>query len=237
LSDPFRIVLVSPRNPLNIGAVARAMSNFGFTDLRLVNPYDVAFREARSAVRAHYVLEKAQLFTSVHDAVRDATLVVGSTGLGHRDLHVPLYGLEAASDPIRSHAQSAPVAILFGSEKFGLSNDDISHCHWLFRIPTRPEHESMNLGQAVAVTLYELKRSQEAAGVRFDAPELASGEQAQRFNNLLAEALQLSGWVNETTSSSTILKIRRLVLRLGLRQSDAETWAGILRQIVWKLKQ
>ncbi len=87
----LRVILVSPRNPLNIGAAARAMSNFGFTQLRLVNPYDVAFKEVRSAVRSHYILEQTAVFDSVAEAVADCALVVGTTAVGHRDLHVPLY--------------------------------------------------------------------------------------------------------------------------------------------------
>ena len=85
----LRIVLVRPRNPLNIGAAARAMSNFGFTRLRVVNPYEVAFREARSAVGASEVLASAEEFTSIADAVADCGLVVGTTALGHREIQHP----------------------------------------------------------------------------------------------------------------------------------------------------
>lgn len=237
MDDPVRVVLVAPRNPLNIGAVARAMSNFGFTDLRLVNPYDVAFQEARSAVRAQYILENARVFATVPEAISDATLVVGSTALGHRDLHAPLYRLEAASSLVHQHLPSGPVALLFGSEKFGLSNEDMSYCHWLLRIPTRSEHGSMNLGQAVAICLYELRRNAEAAAERYPDPPSASAEQLDRFTTLLTDALRDSGYVNEKTAESTILKIRRLVLRLRPPQSDMETWMGMLRQILWKLRQ
>src|SRR5690348_14295928 len=94
LADPIRIVLVSPRNPLNIGAAARAMSNFGFADLRLVNAYDLAFREAKSAVKSRYILEQAETYSSLAEAVAECSLVVGTTAVGHRDLHVPLYRLE-----------------------------------------------------------------------------------------------------------------------------------------------
>src|SRR5215475_8697780 len=83
---PLRVVLVAPRNPLNIGAAARAMSNFGVTELRLVNPYEVAFREARSAVKAQKVLEKAREYSTLADAVADCVLVVGTTSKGHRAL-------------------------------------------------------------------------------------------------------------------------------------------------------
>jgi tRNA/rRNA methyltransferase len=237
LNDPVRVVLVAPRNPLNIGAVARAMSNFGFTDLRLVNPYDVAFQEARSAVRAHYILENARVFSTVAEAVSDATLVVGSTALGSRDLHAPLYRLEAAASLVQEHLPSGPVALLFGSEKFGLSNEDMSHCHWLLRIPTRSEHGSMNLGQAVAICLYELRRNDESSSERYPEPPSASAEELERFTTLLTEALGESGYINEKTVASTSLKIRRLVLRLRPPQSDMEAWMGMLRQILWKLKR
>ena len=110
-------------------------------------------------MRAGYILEQAQVFETVADAVADCTLVAGTTAVGNRDLHVPL--LSPGSRPAISCASSftsGPAALLFGSEKFGLSNEDMSHCHWLLRIPTRDEHGSMNLGQAVAICLYELRR-------------------------------------------------------------------------------
>ena len=155
----LRVVLVAPRNPLNIGAAARAMYNFGFAALRVVNPYEVAFREAKSAVRAAPVLAAAEEFTTVADAVADCDLVIGTTSVGHRELQHPLRALGPAARIIRRRLQSDSVAILFGSEKFGLSNDDLSHCHWLLRIETAAPDQSMNLGQAVAVCLYELTRA------------------------------------------------------------------------------
>ena len=237
MSDGLRVVLVSPRNPLNIGAVARAMSNFGFRDLRLVAPYEVAFREAKSAVRSHYILESAQVHDSVPTAISGCGLVVGTTALGHRDLHIPLYRLETAGTMINQHAQSSPVALLFGSEKFGLSNEDLSFCHWVLRIPTREEHGSMNLGQAVAICLYELRRNHQHVETQFSPVPIAAAEVYDRFTVLLLELLSNSGYVNQKTSQSTELKIRRLVRRLPLPASDTETWLGILRQILWKIKQ
>ena len=161
-SDNVRVVLVATRNPINLGAAARAISNFGFAHLRVVNPYEVAFREARSAVGASAILENAEEYTSVTDAVADCTLVVGTTAVRRRELHHPLHRLEYGARLIRKHLIAGRVALLFGSEKVGLANQDLSHCHWLMRIPTREEHISMNLGQAVAVCLYELVRDAKA---------------------------------------------------------------------------
>ncbi len=233
----LRIVLVSPRNPLNIGAAARAMSNFGFTGMRLVNPYQVAFKEARSAVHSQYILEQAEVFATVAEAVADCSLVVGTSAAARRDLHLPLHRLEPAGEMLREHAASAPAALLFGSEKFGLSNEDMSHCHWLLRIPCREEHGSMNLGQAVAVCLYELRRNAEATAHRFDAVPIATAEASERITGLLLDILDCSGYINQKTSESAGLKLRRLIRRLGLPASDVETWLGILRQILWKVKQ
>ena len=233
----LRVVLVAPRNPLNIGAAARAMSNFGFTNMRLVNPYEVAFKEARSAVHSQYILEKAEVFATVQEAVADCTLVVGTSAAARRDLHLPLHRLEAAGEMLRDHMVSSKAALLFGSEKFGLSNEEMSHCHWLLRIPSREEHGSMNLGQAVAICLYELRRDAQAGAHRFDPAPTADAESSERVTGLLLDILNRSGYVNEKNSESAELKLRRLVRRLGLRASDFETWLGILRQILWKVKQ
>jgi TrmH family RNA methyltransferase len=230
------VVLVAPRNPLNIGAAARAMSNFGFLRLRVVNPYDVAYAEAKSAVNAAAVLEASEQFGTVAEAIADCSLVVGTTAIGHRVLQHPLRRLENAAKEIRTHASSGQVAILFGSEKFGLSNEDMARCHWLMHIPTRDEHQSMNLGQAVAVCLYELIRRDEAGTQEPVQTRAARAEDVDRIADLLVEAMEESGYLKELTRESGEQKIRRLVRRMDLREADAAMWLGMLRQILWKLK-
>lgn len=233
-AENLKVVLVSPRNPLNIGAAARAISNFGFRYLRLVDAYEVAYHEARSAVNASAILQSAEQFPSVADAVSDCSLVVGTTAVGHRELQHHLHRLETGGPQIRAHLPQGPVALLFGSEKFGLGNGEMSHCHWLMRIPTRAEHESMNLGQAVAVCLYELIR--EGAAPEFHSPTHAdaTGDQTEMFTTLLLEALTRSGYAQ---SPSTEQKVRRMVRRLELSSKDAFVWLGMWRQILWKLRQ
>ena len=233
--DGLKIVLVSPRNPLNIGAAARAMSNFGFSELRLVNPYEVAFREARSAVKAKTVLENACEFATVAEAVADCSLVVGTTAIGHRILEHPMKRLELGGRIIARKLAAAPVALLFGSEKFGLSNEDMSHCHWLTRIPSRDEHASMNLGQAVAICLYEIIRSPAAAKAAPEGKRPAQAEHLERITERLETILDHSGYVHARIEGSTRMKIRRLVRRLQLNSHDSEVWLGMLRQILWKL--
>ena len=229
------MVLVAPRNPLNIGAAARAMSNFGCFDLRLVNAYEVAFQEARSAVGAAGLLASAKQFPDVAEAIADCSLVVGTTAGTNRELQHELRRLEAASKLIRKHA--GKTAILFGSEKFGLSTEDMSYCHWLTRIPSRDEHGSMNLGQAVAVTLYEMIRETRAVAAKPMARKPAEAAELDRFMNLLLEALDVSGFVNERTAVSTREKLRRMIRRMDLPKSDAVLWQGMIRQILWKLKR
>jgi len=236
------VVLVHPRNPLNIGAAARAMSNFGVRRLRLVAPYDVAFRNARSAVGASALLESAEVFETVAEALTDCQLAIGTTAVKARDLQQPLRELNVETGrAVRAELSERTVALLFGSEKFGLSNEDLSHCHWLLSIPAREEHPSMNLGQAVAVCLYEVMRSEDRVVVPDFIPQVLSGPRAtagdeERIVVSLMEALNLSEYVRRHTEESVRENARRFVRRLSLQRSDAELWLGMLRQMIWKLK-
>lgn len=222
------------------------MSNFGFSRLRVVNPFQVAFREARSAVGASELLARAEQCATVAEAVADCALVVGTTAVRHRDVRHLLKPLDAGGGSLirerlqSDRHQSDNVALLFGSEKFGLSNENLSHCHWLLHIPTNEEHISMNLGQAVAICLYELVRS-EAAGTQLepqieDVNSATTGE-VERITQMLFEALRLSGYVKPRTEGSTEEKVRRLIRRLSLESRDAVAWQGMLHRIVLKLRR
>ena len=231
------VVLVRPRNPLNIGAAARAMSNFGAHRLRLVNPFAAGFREARSAVGASDLLHKAEEYKTVAEAVSDCALVVGTTAVRKRVLQQPVRRLEEpAGAAIRMQLQTERVALLFGSEKIGLTNHDFSHCHWLLNIPTTQPNISMNLGQAVAVCLYELARSTPVDRPVEEFKPATAGETEQITEGLL-EALRISGYVKPGTDAMFEKKARWLVLRFGLEAYDAKLLLGIVRQIVWKLRQ
>ncbi|MFT4114711.1 RNA methyltransferase [Silvibacterium sp.] len=229
-NDRLRVVLVATRNPLNIGAAARAMSNFGFRRLRVVQPFEASFREARSAVGASELLREAELFDSLDEAIADCSLVVGTASIGERQPEVPVRRLDDGAGLVRSHLHHAPAAVLFGSEKRGLSNDDISRCHFLMRIPTRPAHDSMNLGQAVAISLYELAKEDVAPPV---VPERkpASGEELERLTAMLLSMLATSGYTKPHTEEATAEKTRRMMRRLGLISKDAELLTGMLAKI------
>lgn len=220
------------------------MSNLGFVHLRVVNPYEASFREARSAVGAAPLLKRAEEFKSVAEAIADCSLVIGTTAAHNRELHQPLISLPKAAPLIRRRLRSGRVALLFGSEKRGLSNSDLSYCHWLLRIPTREEHGSMNLGQAVAVCLYELARAGNSGKHAKMPPDRqkdpdgpASAGKLDRVTELLLESLRASGYLGQRPAPAKEEKIRRMVRRLDLSAADAETWLGMLRQIAWKLQR
>jgi tRNA/rRNA methyltransferase len=238
--DRLSVVLVTPHNPLNLGAAARAMSNFRFSSLRVVNPYDVAFRNARSAVGASEVLTAAVEYATVAEAVADCALVVGTTAVRHREIQHPLRRVEYGSRLIRKQMASGRVALLFGSEKVGLSNADLSHCHWLMRIPAYGDQISMNLGQAVAICLYELIRDgragAESKGKTLRSKNATVGD-VERITTSLFEALQKSGYVRSNADAFIEEKVRRLVYRMNLNHDDADLWLGMLRQVLWKLKK
>jgi tRNA/rRNA methyltransferase len=257
------MVLVGTRNPLNLGAVARAMSNFGAMELRVVRPYEKAWREARSAVGAAELLAQAKEFAGLAEAVADCSLVVGTTAVGNREMKHPLRGLQDGARLIRQRMETGRVAVLFGSEKWGLSNEDLSYCHWLMRIPTRVEHRSMNLGHAAAVVMYELGRRKRITTEGAEGPqgaqrrrgktaplkpkgatprsekkeEFAEMETVERIGEALLQALRKSGYIAARGEATAEEKLRRMLRRFSMEAADAEVLLGMLRKILWKLEQ
>jgi tRNA C32,U32 (ribose-2'-O)-methylase TrmJ len=271
--DRLCVVLVRARNPSNIGAVARAMHDFGFSRLRVVNEFAAPFEGARSAVDASEVLARAVSCASVAEAVGDSTLVVGTTAVGERNLQHKLLRLAEAAPLLRSELRTEPgaeprsdlahptpplapdldgtttnaagknaarVALLFGSEKTGLSNEELSHCNWLLTIPMQRHadvrHSSMNLGQAVAVCLYELARDTSVTRTVTDEPAPADAAALERLTALLTEVLEKTEYPRRHPGQSDLATVRRLVRRMGLDEQDGMVWQGILRQILWKLR-
>ncbi len=233
------MVLVRARNPLNIGAAARAMANFGFRDLRVVNDYEVPFNEARSAVDAAPVLASARRFSSVAEAVADCALVYGTTALGDRRLLHPVDLLRDAPAHVDvTAAADGRIGLLFGSEKTGLSAEEMSHCHRLLTIPMIQGGVSMNLGQAVAVCLYEFARETAVAQRTLPgAARPATADEAGRFEALLREVLLAGNYDQRFPGNMNEDALRRLVRHLSMPGEDVEIWLGMLRQVLWKMKQ
>lgn len=239
--DRVCVVLVRARNPNNIGAVARAMYGFGFSDLRVVSEYPVPLAEARSAVDASDVIAAAQEFSSIAKAVAGCNLVIGTTAGGKRVLEHPLYTVAEGCRLARAHLAAAGnrVALLFGSEKTGLSREELSYCNWTVTIPMFARAEarrpSMNLGQAAAVCLYELVRGGDSASTA-SLPDSSAGD-LDRLTGLLTELLEVSEYARRHPASEDEAALRRLVRRMQLNSADAAMWMGILRQALWKIRQ
>lgn len=251
--DRVCVVLVRARNPSNIGAVARAMHDFGFSRLRVVNEFAPPLEAAKSAVDAADVMANAESCASVADAVADCTLVVGTTAVGERHLQHELLPLAQAAPrmlaELRRGGGPGRVALLFGSEKTGLSNEELSHCNWLLTIPMRnpadARHVSMNLGQAAAVCLYELVRelpspsdaqtSAAPAETAGDPTDPATAAQLELITSLLSQILDAAEYARRHAHNADAAHIRRLVRRAGADAIDAPVWIGILKQILWKL--
>jgi TrmH family RNA methyltransferase len=225
------VVLVRTRNPLNIGAAARAMINFGVMQLRLVQPFDEAWREARSAVGAAAVLGDAREFATVSEAVADCGLVLGTSAVGQRKPAQPVVALPYAMEWMQQRNETEKVALLFGSEKHGLANEELSHCAAILRIPTAAVQNSMNLGQAVAVCLYELARGgdfEDRGRVRGPAAESSDIE---RVAAGLQRMLIASHYTQQAAAESALLDLRQMLQRWQLTRNDAHSLTGMLAKI------
>ena len=232
----LRVVLVRSRNSLNIGASARAMFNFGFSNLWLVEPYDAAFYKARSAVGATEVLNDARVTEDLPEALGGASLIVGASGVEGRVQRQVQRSLPDAGHALRTHLEDHPAALVFGSEKSGLSNDHLSYCDWILNIPTVDNCPSMNLGQAVALCCYEIARiARPVPGLK--TPASISAMERDHILAMLMPVLEESGFIISGHRSSQLLKVRRWIGRLRLAPSDARLLMGILRQIDWKLRR
>jgi TrmH family RNA methyltransferase len=243
------VVLVSPRNPLNIGAAARAMANFGFPRLAVVSAYPPHWREARSAVGAPHLLEMAAEYSTLSEAVADCTLVAGTAMLARRKPEQPAVALPELAPIVAGEiARGGRAALVFGSEKRGLSREDLSRCRLLVEIPTSPEQPSMNLGQAVAVCLYELAagalRLDRAAPVSSVVAVQTASPHAQPASSatldLLAgvvdHVMQAANYSPAEMRLANRHDLQLLLRRLTLNESDARRTLGVFRRILRAMK-
>ncbi|MCX5797193.1 MAG: RNA methyltransferase [Elusimicrobia bacterium] len=226
----IRFVLVRPRDPNNIGAVARAMANFGLSDLVLADPYPPVWREARSAVGAVDLLKRASALP-LEEAVKGAALVLGTCGSARR-LQKPVVSLPGLGEFLGERLTAGgTLAVLFGNEKTGLTRAELGHCHAVVRIPTAPEVPSMNLGQAAALLAYELSR-----GVRVPravAPDLAPAP-AEQIEVLVREhlrAFKVLDYMQGVPGAEQSRRVRDALKRLQPCRKDAGLLLGILRRV------
>jgi tRNA/rRNA methyltransferase len=239
LNLDWRFVLVRPRNPLNIGAAARAMANFGFREMVAVAPYEPVWQETRSAVGAEKIVTEARAVETLIEALGDASVVLGTTAGSRRNLDRDPIPLPDLPEWLRQRRARGRVAILFGSEKTGLSSEDLSYCHALVRIPTVADCPSMNLGQAVAVCAYELARAglvpSRPLQVTVHLSQLAGAQSLDHLFERIARVLDQVGYLKPKSRLATLLKLRRMLLDQDLTNHDARILGGILAQIEWRI--
>jgi len=220
LLDAVRIVLVEPKVPGNTGASARAIKNMGLNRLVLVNPWFRDHPQARyMAHGSEDVLDRAELYGSVAEAVKDSVLVVGTT---RRRRHgVPFMNPREAAREVFKSARSGPVSILFGREDRGLLNEELTQCHILVSIPSSRAQPSLNLSQAVMVMAYELFSTVYPGGGK--PPDYAPAEELAGMYDHLRESLTTLGMRQWNEGDNYMKSLRRVFSRTRLERRDIAT--------------
>ena len=230
-SDRIRVVLVRPKSSGNVGSVARAMKNMGFTDLALVSPRRYRrFSAAAMAVHAEDVLDRMKTFRSLAEALADCAWVVGTTCRPGSYRRRALSPREAATE-VLAVAERNRVALVFGPEDHGLANEDLKLCHELVTIPAHSAYASLNLAQSVLVCLYELFLGRHPR--RAEPATLAKSASLERMYDQLREALLRIGFLHGDNPDHILFTLRRIFGRARLEERDATIWLGIARQVQW----
>lgn len=226
MMDNIRIVLVNTTHPGNIGAAARAMKTMGLRRLYLVNPAQFPSAEATArASGADDLLAEATVCESLTEAIAGCTLVLG-TSARQRSLAWLELSVENAAAKASGEAVNRQVALLFGRERYGLTNDELKTCHYLVYIPTHDAYPSLNLAQAVQVAAYELSRH---AGLTREAPghDPAPAERMEGFYGHLETTLRELGFLDDQ-SDKLMLRLRRLFNRARPDDEEVNILRGIL---------
>lgn len=232
----IRVVLIEPSHPGNIGATARAMANMGFNQLMLIKPkaFPSPIANARAA-GADHILENAQVFDHLDQAIANCTLVLGTTSR-YRTIEWQSLNPRVAMGKAATHATHSHVGILFGRESSGLTNDELERCHHLVRIPVEDEFASLNLGAAVMIMLYELRISLlEGKNISPTVNEpLATATDMQNFYTHLRQVLQLIAF-SDGRSTKLQRKLTRLFNRAHPYDQEIKMLRGILSAIEGKV--
>lgn len=225
------IVLVEPTHPGNIGATARAMKNMGLTRLHLVSPLRFPSADATSrASGADDLLETAILYPSLDEAIADCQLVVGASAR-LREIPWPEITLKACADLVAQQSVGAEIAILFGREHSGLTNQELDRCQYILTIPCNPEFSSLNIAAAVQIVTYELfVKATTATALQQSAnpSEYATAAELELFYEHLYQALNTIGFIHPDKPRSIMRRIRRLYTRTRLEKKEIDILRGIL---------
>lgn len=225
----FRFVLCDTRYPGNIGSAARALKNFGFADLALLNPRQRGLLNALPlAGGAVDVIEKATVAKTVEEAVAGMEHAVGFSRR-MRDLKKPVLAPGEFRALLEGPWRRRKVALLFGSEKFGLSNAQIQHCERIVTIPTSPDYPSLNLAHAIAIICHELTSQADPPPPGKDAREVVPLEQRARLYLRLQALLHESGFFKHRDPEKGMILIRDIFERSGLDAADYDLLMGVLK--------
>lgn len=237
-----RIVLVRPHYAGNLGAIARVMRNFGLTDLVLVAPYaSTSDLEARRMARDGLsILDSARVVPELGDALADCVFTLATSSLTAGVFRSGTIGTPSEKMPeLLAAADAGPVAIVFGPEPHGLSNEEIGRCHGMVHIPVDPQFESLNLAQAVAICSYELRKAwSKAENESRGKPEVpprvvAPFTDQERMFDHLREALTAVGYLFSERSETLMHAIRQLIGRAQPTPQEVKLLHGLARQLLW----
>jgi tRNA (cytidine32/uridine32-2'-O)-methyltransferase len=228
----IRIVLVEPHHPGNIGAVARAMKTMGLERLYLVRPDRFPCEEATNrAVSAVDVLNRAVVTEDLQSAILDCKLVIGGSG---RSREFPLPCLDAREGGLRIVREAAagyPVAVLFGAERNGLTNQSLDACAYQLRIPTNPEFASLNIASAVQLVCYEIFMAAEQAEIpgEVDRGSYPSHEELEFFYQHLERTLEERDFAGSINPDRVYAKLRRLIARARPKDNELRLLHSLVR--------
>ncbi len=230
--EKIRVVLVRTFHPGNIGSAARAMKTMGLTDLALVNPVDFPSQEAiKMAVSADDVVHNASIYTSLYDAVKDCTLVVASTARS-RGYDLPSLSPEESAEILYTTVQQthSQVALVFGPERMGLSNDDLISAKYRVTIPTNPDYSSLNMAAAVQTLAYEVFKQhmshQPNTEITGNAREYPTMESLESFYLHLEHTLKDTGFIFKNHPGEVMQKFRALFARAQLDKTELNILYG-----------
>ena len=230
--ENIRIVMVHPRGAGNIGSVARAMKNTGVRDLVIVgNAYTRSFWARAMAVHGGDILNEAREYQSLRQAVADCTLVVGTTCRAGPYRYHSRTPREVAREMV-SAAQTDKVALIFGPEDHGLSNDDLKHCQLLTTIPSHPDYQSLNVAQAAMICLYEVYLAS-LEELKLTPLPRARAEDVERLYDRMRKSLLKIGFLDSNNPEHMLFAFRRILGRSGLEEKDVRILTGLFRQIEW----
>ena len=239
LLNSVKVVLVGTTHPGNIGATARAMKNMGILDLALVEPKefpsDVATFRSKAAKD---ILEKASVHISLEEAISECELVVGTSARG-RTVPWPVLNPREAAEEMHKSSLNGKVAIVFGREDRGLTNEELGLCNFHVHIPSDPEYSSLNLSQAVQILAYEIRLSylkDRHVNEEYWDVELANNEQTERLINHMDELMQEVDFYNVENPRKLLVRVRRFFKRSKIDVMEANIFRGLFASIQKKLK-